>query len=263
MIRLIVSDIDGTLIPYGEKTLSEELFPLIDRLKRAGILFCPASGRQLHSLRRLFAPVAEELAYVCENGAAVYGPGETERAQPLWGKTPIPRALALELCGDIAAAPGCHTLISGANVSYIHRDDVDFARRMTDYTGNLVARITDPTDIEEPILKVSAYCPEGGAQRALDSLGGRWEGRLPMAVAGPAWLDFTLADKGVGLAMLCAGLGISAEAAAAFGDNWNDLAMLEKVGQPWCMEGADPELGKRFANRCGRVEDVLKMFLDQ
>lgn len=91
MVKLIVSDIDGTLIPYGKKELPEALFPLISRLRRAGVLFCPASGRQFHSLRKLFAPVAEELAFLCENGAAIFGPG-TEADAPLLSKTPMPRA---------------------------------------------------------------------------------------------------------------------------------------------------------------------------
>ena len=73
--RLIASDIDGTLIPYGESALPPDLFPLIRRLGRRGILFCPASGRQYHSLRRLFAPVANEICFLCENGAAVFGAG--------------------------------------------------------------------------------------------------------------------------------------------------------------------------------------------
>ena len=75
MIRLIASDIDGTLLPYGEQAISEEVFQEIRRLERRGILFCPASGRQYTSVRKLFAPVADKLPCVCENGAAVYDAG--------------------------------------------------------------------------------------------------------------------------------------------------------------------------------------------
>ena len=39
---LIVSDIDGTLLPYGATELDAGLFPLIARLRRQGVLFCPA-----------------------------------------------------------------------------------------------------------------------------------------------------------------------------------------------------------------------------
>ena len=45
-IRLICSDIDGTLLQYGRKELECEIFEQIRELHRRGILFCPASGRQ-------------------------------------------------------------------------------------------------------------------------------------------------------------------------------------------------------------------------
>ena len=69
MIRLIASDIDGTLLHNGAAEIDPVIFEEIHRLKQKGILFCPASGRQYHSLRRLFAPAADELTYLCENGA--------------------------------------------------------------------------------------------------------------------------------------------------------------------------------------------------
>ena len=71
MIRLIASDIDGTLLPYDETVMPQRLFPLIRRLRERNILFCPASGRQYHSMRTLFAPVADEMCFLCENGAVL------------------------------------------------------------------------------------------------------------------------------------------------------------------------------------------------
>jgi len=37
MIKLIVSDIDGTLLPYGKTELDAELFSLIRRLRERGL----------------------------------------------------------------------------------------------------------------------------------------------------------------------------------------------------------------------------------
>ena len=56
-IKMICSDIDGTLLQYGRKKLEGEIFDQIRALHDRGILFCPASGRQYTSLRLLFAPV--------------------------------------------------------------------------------------------------------------------------------------------------------------------------------------------------------------
>ncbi len=43
----------------------------------------------------------------------------------------------------------------------------------------------------------------------------------------------------------------------AFGDNYNDLPMLEAVGHPILMEGVLAELLSRFSNRCSRAEHIL------
>mgnify|MGYP001753077294 FL=1 len=75
MIQLVVSDIDGTLLQDGANAIPPAIFEQIARLRERGIRFCPASGRQYTSLRKLFAPVADQLYYLCENGAVVYGPG--------------------------------------------------------------------------------------------------------------------------------------------------------------------------------------------
>ena len=68
-IRLICSDIDGTLLQYGRKELEDEIFEQIRELHRRGILFCPASGRQYTSLRKLFAPVGTAVCFSAKTAA--------------------------------------------------------------------------------------------------------------------------------------------------------------------------------------------------
>lgn len=68
MIKMVCSDLDGTLLQYGKKLIEGEIFDEIRALHDRGILFCPASGRQYTSLRKLFAPVADDCIYLCENG---------------------------------------------------------------------------------------------------------------------------------------------------------------------------------------------------
>lgn len=259
MVKLIVSDIDGTLLPYGQTALSPTLFPVIRALKERDVIFCPASGRQFHSLRGLFAPVQDELTYLCENGAILYGEGQEDTA-PVLGKTAMPREESLALAEDILNLPGCQLLMSGANASYVCRCPQDYLSLLRDEKGNRVRIVEHPSQVQEDILKVSAYCP-GGTKEPAQALGPRWGEALRMAAAGPDWLDFTLADKGTGLEQLCRALGVSPEETVAFGDNWNDAAMLRKAGRGYLMEQADPELGKQFSLRCGDVEKKLRAFL--
>ena len=260
MIQLIVSDIDGTLLPYGQKQLDPSIFSLIHRLSQQGIRFCPASGRQFHSLRKLFGPVQDELCYLCENGAILYGSG-TEKAAPILGRTVMEHTPAMGLIQDILALEGCEVLISGANCSYLYQCDDSFVARMRDGTGNHVRVVHSLEEIEEDIIKISAYCPAGAAVPE-KALGGKWPSIFRMAVAGAEWLDFTLADKGIGLRQLCGTLGIPLENTLAFGDNWNDLPMLEAAGHPYLMASADPRLAEKLPRQCTSVPEVLEHLLE-
>lgn len=94
-IRLVCSDLDGTLLQYGKKELEGEIFDQIRALHDRGILFCPASGRQYTSLRKLFAPVADCCIFLCENGGVIY------KDELCIAKNSMPRALAEEIAEDL------------------------------------------------------------------------------------------------------------------------------------------------------------------
>lgn len=253
MIRLIASDIDGTLLPYGASAIPEDIFEEIHRLERGGILFCPASGRQYTSLRRLFAPVADKVPFLCENGAVVYGPGSPG---PVLGKTVMDRTLAEQLCRQILALRGVEVLISGQDTSYLCPKEPEI-RSVMEGKGNNIVLVSRPEDVPEDIVKIAAYCP-GRIDETWRVLSRRWGGRFHTAVAGAEWVDFTVADKGTGLTRLCTALGIGLDEVMAFGDNFNDVSMLSAVGQPWLMEGADPALKERFPAHCTNVADILR-----
>ncbi len=58
MIKLIVSDIDGTLVKDGENQINPEIFDVIMELKKKKkIHFAAASGRQAASIEYTFSPI--------------------------------------------------------------------------------------------------------------------------------------------------------------------------------------------------------------
>ena len=69
MIKLIASDLDGTLLKNGAQELPPDIFPIIRELRQKGIRFVAASGRQYYNLRLLFKPVRDEIFYIAENGS--------------------------------------------------------------------------------------------------------------------------------------------------------------------------------------------------
>ena len=95
MIKLIASDMDGTLLQNGIRQVSREQLSIIKELTDAGIMFAPASGRQYTNLMRNFEPVRDKLIYICENGSFVKYKGET-----IYKKS-LDRNLGLAIMEDI------------------------------------------------------------------------------------------------------------------------------------------------------------------
>lgn len=254
-IKMICSDLDGTLLQYGRKELEPEVFSLIEGLAARGILFCPASGRQYTSLRALFAPVAERCAFLCENGGVLY------KDETCIGKTPMPRQLAEEIARDMwerSDGQG-EVMLSGQNCAYLMDRGLGMLDRVR-FIGNNYRLIRDPLEVPEEIVKVSVYLHEGvGAY--VDRFVPRWK-EANCAVAGPYWIDTTLANKGTGVKALCRLLGIEPADVLAFGDNYNDTTMLDLVGHPYIMDGAAEPLRARYAHRTPRPEDVMRALLE-
>lgn len=256
-IRMIASDIDGTLLQNGATEIPPLLFEQVRALKERGIAFCAASGRQHGSLRKLFAPVADDIWYICENGGICFAPGGK-----VAGKTPIKRDVALALSHQILDIPHFEVLISGAETSYLIPKHQDYLDHIRYFVGNHVTIITSPEAIEEDILKVSAYCPDGALQYQ-DEWRRRWGSEVQIALGGSLWLDCGVASKREGIFTVCKAAGIDPGDVMAFGDNHNDLPMLGAVGHPYLMEGAPAELGSLPYPKTKRPEAVIARMLQQ
>lgn len=256
MIKLIASDIDGTLITGGQTELSEELFGLIRAFKEKGVIFCASSGRQCTSVKRLFRPVEEDVYLMCENGSGLYHRGETLMTRPL------EKEKALEIIRQLYARDDCEVLISADGTLYILPVRKEIAHRTVYLSVNSSVHMARRVeDIPGEVLRVSAYCHEG-SRRVEEALGEAWRQQgVRVAVSTQNWIDFTAGTKGEGLKGLCSLLGIDLKDTVALGDNYNDLTLLEAAGRAYLMETAPQPLKEKFPLWCRRAEDTLRQLL--
>lgn len=255
--RLVASDIDGTLLRKGDTALPAALFDVIRALRAHGVLFCAASGRQYASLRKLFAPVADDILFACENGAVVFSGGAR------LAKTPLARVDAEQIINSILAQGNCLPMISGEQTVYIFAGDDGFLHHLRVEVGNQVTVIRSLAELQEDIVKVSAYCAGEGnsAVQRFPLLAPPWENRLNVAVAGERWVDFTLADKGAALAQIGALRGVPARDTMVFGDNYNDIPMFKYAGTAFAMASAVPAVQAAAAHICDDVTATLRAIL--
>lgn len=255
-IRLIASDLDGTLLLNGAQSLRPETCRLIHSLTARGIYFFAASGRQYPNLQRLFAPVKNEIGYICENGCLSFFQGE------LIYKETMSRELGQEILRAIWEKEGCEILLSGVNTSYLQPKDMGYYYHMRDVVKNNVTLVPDIFQVREDYMKISVYM-EKGIEQTADYWAKRFGDRLTVVTSGFEWLDMMPkhVDKGLGLRRVMDYLEVKPEECMVFGDNYNDIEMLEMAGIPIAMEGGVPELKAVSRYQTDRVERVLEEVL--
>ena len=69
MIKLIASDLDGTLLQNEAQELTPRAIELIRALTQKGVHFVAASGRQYANERLLFHEIKDDISYIAENGS--------------------------------------------------------------------------------------------------------------------------------------------------------------------------------------------------
>lgn len=254
-IKLIASDLDGTLLLNGAQSLGPDTCSLIRRLREAGILFFAASGRQYPNLRRLFAPVQEDIGYLCENGCTAYWQGR------LLFRERMDRALGQEILTAILQKDGAEALLSGEMTSYLQPKDMAYVRHMREVVRNDVTLVPDLLDTQEEYMKISVCEPAGLQDAAWWQE--RFGSRCTVVTSGNIWLDMMPkgVNKGTALRRVLDALGIPAEACMAIGDNDNDREMLELCGFPASVRSARPQIRALARYEDDTVEQLFRRIL--
>lgn len=238
MIKLIASDLDGTLL-LPDKTLPQETFSLIEKLYEKGILFCPASGRQYASLQSLFSPVADKIPFIAENGAYV-----VYRRECIYSES-IPPARLKKIFAAVRTQKNAYPLLCCQNKAYaLKKDDYPpFIEECTKYYPQF-SLLDDfdqaPTD---GVCKVAVYDDRGSARHSGKVLPGLLPD-LRVIVSGNVWCDISLPDtnKGRALTFLQKKLHIPPEECMAFGDYMNDYELLLACGHGYVPRNGFPPL---------------------
>ena len=253
MIKLVASDLDGTILRNGAQSVDASTIEVIDKLLSAGVLFAPASGRQIVSLKRLFEPVSDRLVYISENGALSEYKGE------VIAKTAMDRKLALKIIEDVYEQPNCEVLISGQHTAYIKPKTEEYLYRMTKVVNYKTTLIDKFTDIDDDILKI-AVCDLSGIQNSKEHFFSKWEGQASIVVSGDLYLDFmeSSVTKGKAMRQIQEYFGLSKDECMAFGDNYNDVDMLDSVTYSYVMSTAAEDIKKHGRYITDWVEKSLR-----
>lgn len=243
-IKLVLSDMDGTLLPFGAKAVSKRTIAAIHALREAGIAFGPSSGRERSDLIRFFHGDSACVATgIMGNGKLVY------LDDKLVYRRPLPQDQVKALVEAVTTLPGVmlnfylpldkhgHGKTGFGSIGITEEDKALFPfdrfpdgifERLPEGEITTCAVIISPmvANVEEVRKVVSSACPA-------------------LAFPLPSPTVFDVLEKGwtkvSALPILLDHLGLTTDEIAYLGDSENDLTMIAAIPHSFCMGNGSDE----------------------
>lgn len=238
MIKLVLTDMDNTLIPWGQSKASPRAMEGIREMEEEGIRFAPASGRDFEELKTFFADDLSVLSSaITANGLVIRLDGRIIQ------KAEIEPSLLLRL--DRALAPfvdEAALILYDQNAhAYARRPDAGAIEIMKTAFPGGVSYVSEWPDIEFSKLGIAM---QTDAKRR-DEICAAVSPQIPeldFVKPLPNWVDVVPhgVNKATAIKALADALHITMDEICAFGDSENDIEMLEAVGYPVVVANASP-----------------------
>lgn len=241
MIKLIVSDVDGTILKKEQTEVTGDVLCAIDALKREGKKVAIASGRTYGSLEHLFSAVKEDLYFICCDGAVV-----VHNDKVIYCKQ-----IAIGDCLDVIRRPeyaNCGIMLCTPKVPYVIQGSEDFSITAEAQSGEETFYVERLYDIKEPIVKIAIWSKDGNAE-PLNFM----PKSLRVAYNVGEWCEYTsaISNKGLAVSDLQMRLYLTKFDTAAVGDGINDVEMMKKA-----------KLAVSANNACQELRDVCNCHTD-
>ncbi|MDF2654743.1 MAG: haloacid dehalogenase [Bacillota bacterium] len=244
MYRLIVSDLDGTLLK-DDNTLSEYTKSIIHKVSEQGIEFMLATGRIFGGAKGFAKELNLNTPILSCNGALIKEAG----GSVLYGKHIEPNPLT-----------EVFTLLQGKELYFhFYGEEKFYTQKLTDYMSrfyDLNKKLeeqerfpiveVDPFEVagKDSIYKVLAHC--GAEENARDELY-KLLNEIPGISVTSSWAGtFDICaeqvNKGIAIERYAAQKGIKPSEIICFGDNFNDIEMIQYAGMGVAVANAVDQL---------------------
>ena len=242
MIKLVLADMDGTLLPKGGDHVSYRTIQAIRSLLDAGVRFGPATGRQAYELdRRFFGAQDCYATAIAANGKRLYVDGELRR------EILVERSVLERLFDLLSDVPNAFLVVETADNGGGTRPWYCVGARPGDaeWFGRNVgfkAQACDELPNEDAISAEIACAGSDEQYEELLELAREAVPECEFATSQVHWCDVMPQgiNKGWGLQALLEELDITADEVVFFGDAENDIALMQRVPNSVAVANATP-----------------------
>ncbi|WP_267248291.1 Cof-type HAD-IIB family hydrolase [Streptococcus sp. Marseille-Q5986] len=271
-IKVIATDMDGTLLDARGQLDLPRLEKILDQLDQKNIRFVIATGNEVHRMRQLLEHLVSRVVLVVANGARIFENNKLIQVQT-WDDAMVDKALVYfkgRECRD-------QFVVTSMNGSFVKKGTV-FTELDKFMTPEMIEKLYRHTNFVEElssdlfggVLKMSMVVGEERSSSVLREINNLFDGHVRAVSSGYGCIDILQAGvhKAWGLEELLKRWNLQSEQVMAFGDSENDVEMLELAGMAYAMENAADEVKAVAtdlapANSQAGVYQVLENWLEK
>lgn len=244
MIKLIALDVDGTLLPQGQKNIDEGILGRIGCLLDKNVKVVIASGRSYANLCVLFGNVSKKLIFVCHDGAITVENGKRLGHKSISRDTVLRFMNYYSCFGGVMAFYGENVCYATGKSSVLDAENVSIVKGVHEIKEQIykIALYSDNNPIHEMLPKPNDVRISSFAEDCLEY--------VPL-----------IADKGASLSDIQSKYFMTMYDTAALGNEVNDIKMLKNSKFSGVMRSA-PESVKACADiivddACEFIDNII------
>lgn len=254
---LIAVDLDGTLF-HTDHQISVRTMSTMHKMVELGHRIVIVTGRSSHSSMPRLRSIPAGTRVLCSNGAYEY---DQSMQEVVW-------ANMLSASSSVDIRRRIQRRLPAASFGWESKSGLSYEQKFIDEAGG--SHTLEQGGVHEPIgqfdiFKLFVRTPEQGGGVLASSLQDLFGREIEVSSSGVPFVEITAAgtNKGTALAKIAMDLGFESNRTIAFGDNLNDVTMLQWAGESVAMGNAIPEIQSiASAHTKSNSEDGVAQFLE-
>ena len=262
MIKLIVCDLDGTLLDDNGQT-PKEFKNILEELRLKNIKFAIASGRNYREAVYRFDEYKDDIIFICDNGSSIYYKGECIYYNNL------DKEIIDNLLNIGRNIPNSYVTLSGDKGFY--SEDESAVKKIKDISLNKesVMYVNSLNNVDDIIFKVNIYDLIDAESNSYKEYAKYNLQGVDIRPSGVEWLDIygSNANKGTAIEIIQNKFNIDKTETMVFGDYLNDLEMMESAYYSYAMKNGHSKIKEisnfetEFTNDENGVVETIKKYV--
>lgn len=258
MIKMIISDLDGTLLSIDNKVHDDDI-KAINRAIQNGIDFCLASGRKDIDIQAVAAMIGSKFHRISQNGAFIFSSDNKELHRTAFDPA-IARKLYEQIIGE-----NVKTILSTIDKEYVEeKDEIVFK-----IEKRLFSPIEEEKELKNKIgktihaSKIIINGDENTIRQLQKKLVKSYSSELDTFISESKVLDVMPKNisKGNAVKILLKHIGIKPNEIACIGDSYNDIPMFKLTPNSFAMSTAHPDVKKEANFVVDSVREAIEQIL--